>query len=72
VEVADSEDELLPSPGDAFGSDEDFEALRPRKRRRPLLALRNYVQSNSPTANSSTSEAEIVITASLNTAMAKC
>ena len=62
--------EFLLSPGDVFSSGEDFEALRPRKRRRPLEALRNYVHSNSPTAHSSTSEVEIAIMASLNTAMA--
>ena len=36
----------------------------------PLQALRNYVPSNSPTAHSSTSEDDIAITASLNSAMA--
>jgi len=31
VVVSDSEYEFLPSPGDAFSSDKDFEALRQRK-----------------------------------------
>ena len=64
VEVSDSEDEFLPSPGNAFSSDEDF------KRRRSLQVLRNSVHSNSPTAHLSTSEAEFAMTASLNTVMA--
>jgi len=70
VGASDSDDEFFSSPGDAFSSDEDLEALKPRKSRRPLQVLRNYVHSNSLTAHSSTSEAEIAITASLNTAMA--
>jgi len=70
VGVSDSEDELLPSPCDAFSSDKDFEALRLKKCRHALQALRNYVHSSSPTAHQSTSEAEIAITASLKTVIA--
>jgi len=58
---------------DVFISDEGFAAPRTRKRQRPLKALRNYVHSfhcDSPTANSSTHDAEIGITATLNTAIA--